>query len=250
MHTIKDAKTHQPPHSHKIQIIKHLFVLMMRFSIAHLHQRIRRSTNKQRVLSFFPRENQTSNAPPHENNRTVTHEPSVSEENISKDIEASIEEFAIGNNMIEKIHPSQQFPLSHHSVLMSTKQAKADDTVMVAWSFDCQEQFNVSKGTVKNVRGRAGKGKISLEYFGIHGHKQGKSFIGFLPPQSNVRVYHLVWKNGEGNYDISQAASDPALNDPSMAYNNTTADMDFEPIPTQRNISPEYASCVSPYFEE
>ena len=150
--------------------------------------------------------------------------------------------------MIEKIHPSQEFPLSHQPILMSTKQAKADDTVMVAWSFDCQEQLNVSKGTVKNVRGRAGKGKISLEYFGIHGHKQGKSFSGFLPPQSNVRVYHLVWKNGEGNYDLSQATSDPELNDPSMAYNHTTADMDFEPIPTQRNISPEYASCVVAIF--
>ena len=98
------------------------------------------------------------------------------------------------------------------------------------------------------MRGRAGKGKISLEYFGIHGHKQGKSFSGFLPPQSNVRVYHLVWKNGEGNYDLSQAASDPALNDSSMAYNHTTADMNFEPIPTQRNISPEYASCVVAIF--
>ena len=63
-----------------------------------------------------------------------------------------------------------------------------------------------------------------------------------------MRVYHLVWKNGEGIYDLSQATNDPALNDPSMAYNHTTADMDFEPIPTQRNISPEYASCVVAIF--
>ena len=56
----------------------------------------------------------------------------------------------------------------------------------VAWSFDRQDEVNVSLGKVSSVYRRKGTWKLNISYVGIVGHKVGEEFIGTLPPHENI----------------------------------------------------------------
>ena len=132
------------------------------------------------------------------------------------------------------------------SIWNTAKRAKVGDTCTVAWCFDCQTALNISTGTVKTVRSRGGSGKVTLDYKVIKGHNVGASFTGFLPPQPNVRVFLVLWDR-DLNEDIGRNHEEDHA---APVHEHTETDLDLDPIPTQRTISPEFVPCVVAIFRD
>ena len=153
---------------------------------------------------------------------------------------------ATGNiveQLLSDISPTRDFPIPAESVWYQAKAAKKGDEVIVAWTFDRQSKLNVSIGTVKQKTSRGKHGKVQVEYVGLQGHSQGQSFYGVLPPHENVRVYKLLWTDREfteGTAEIEQTT----------AVNHTEKDLDLEPLPTMRTISPEFVPGVVTIFRD
>ena len=107
---------------------------------------------------------------------------------------------------------------------------------------------------VDSVKTRAGIRKIAIDYQGIKGHLVQEAFVGTLPPQPNVRIYRIVWMDGQvgpeaqGNPGDSPTTnqSDPLI--PSVT--NTECDLDLEPIPTVKSIGSEFVPCVIAVYRE
>ena len=164
----------------------------------------------------------------------------------------SVIEVAKEAEMIEKlnksINPTEQFPMAPDTIWDSSKTAKQGDSCLMAWCFSDSSQLNISKGVVKSVKKRAGIGRMSLQYEGIEGYKCGEQFRGFIPPNSNVRVYSIQWlhrKDSKSRIDVD-AKGIPS----NQGFSHTEADLDFDPMPTMRTVSAEFVPCVVSIYRD
>ena len=96
-------------------------------------------------------------------------------------------------NIIGAIKPETEFPITSNDIIQSLSHIKNGATCTIAWTFDRQTKINISEGVVTKTNRRANKKKITLRYRGIKGHHASEYFDGFLPPQENVRIFHLRW---------------------------------------------------------
>ena len=120
--------------------------------------------------------------------------------------------------------------------------AKVGDSCIVAWSFDQTPRLNISSGVVQATQKRGTKRKLAIKYTGIHGYKVEESFSGHIPPQSNVRIYKLIWDSG--NIESSTAAPTQTI------CISTDSDLDHELMPTLRTVSPEFIPCAVAIYRE
>ena len=144
--------------------------------------------------------------------------------------------------MCQEIDPAVHFPIPPDEVSRLSHNAKPGDRCLVAWSFDCTPILNVSSGTVKTSRKVRNVRKLALSYEGIIGHNIGEVFDGHIPPHSNVRIFRLLWEPR-----VQQNS------EPSKTYSrrqHTEDDLDREPMPTLRTVSPEYIPCVVAIYRD
>ena len=146
------------------------------------------------------------------------------------------------------INPAIQFPIPPDEVCEISQDAKPGDKFTIAWSFDCTSNLNVSRGTVRSVQRRAHKRKLRIEYEGIQGHQVGKIFTGHIPPHVNVRIFKITWDT-KANENLHEKRSSTPNMKMGPTY-HTEADLDLEPMPTLRSISPEFVPCVVAIYRD
>ena len=77
---------------------------------------------------------------------------------------------AIVQRWAGSIDPAFSFPVATDMLWERSKNARPKEECLLAWSFDNQALLNISHGTVKSIKKRAGVGKLSMSYEGIVGH--------------------------------------------------------------------------------
>ena len=158
-------------------------------------------------------------------------------------------------SLIQSTTPISQFPLSSELVWSKSSTIKAGTMCTVAWTFARQVTLNISLGKVTRVSKRGSKniGKIFLKYQGVHGHKAGEEFNGFLPAQQDVRIYKILWHCAPPPIDeIEPIPSDEVDYRRSIGAdsNEAEADVDHLPIPTTRIFSADFIPSVVAIYRD
>ena len=158
---------------------------------------------------------------------------------------------------------NQDFPILASEIRSWSEHIRKGAMCSVAWSFDRQDEVNVSLGKVSSVYRRKGTWKLNISYVGIVGHKVGEEFIGTLPPHENVRTHRIIWhapapdckstnfnNQSEGQEEsvmMGQSAEQQKLK---SKEGWTSKDLDYDPIPTSRVIKPEMMPAVVSSYRE
>ena len=145
------------------------------------------------------------------------------------------------------IDPRYNFPLTAEGISNAINKAKAGDICDLTWGFDCQDTLSVSRGTVSSANHRSGRTKLSMEYSGVQGHKVNNTFKGFLPPQTNVRVYKIQWVKRQIPMDHSERSK---TNVSQTVTKYTEEDLDLTPMPKLRAIYADFAPCVIAIYRD
>ena len=146
-------------------------------------------------------------------------------------------------NIIGAIKPETDFPITSNDIIQSLSHIKNGATCTIAWTFDRQTKINISEGVVTKTNRRANKKMITLRCRGIKGHHASEYFDGFLPPQENVRIFHLRWHITPPELDESDEQSHEDTTFNSLGFNVSDwkgDDVDHLPIPTAKTISPDF----------
>ena len=139
-----------------------------------------------------------------------------------------------------------QFPIPGDEIWKQSKQIKAGTKCTIVWTFDRNDEINVSIGKVTRTHSkRGGLGKSSMLYQGVRGYSVGDEFKGTLPPQEAVRVYRILWHQAPPSIDET-VRRDSFMENHQLAEHLTCGNegIDHLPIPTMRTVSPEFIPCV------
>ena len=160
--------------------------------------------------------------------------------------EIDLHQICAAISALQAVNPHVQFPHTHDELVNIVAHAKRGNICTIAWTFDCQDTLNISRGEAISTNRRGDKMKLSLDYVGIQGHKMNEKFKGFLPPQPNVRVYKVYWEQPH------TSSTAPSIQAPvqQTATRHTDEDLDFAPMPTLRTIDPEFAACVIAIYRD
>ena len=150
--------------------------------------------------------------------------------------------------MLRTIDPKTQFPISSEELQKMARTARVGDECLVAWNFDCSSSANISRGTVKERRKQKNTCKLTMEYRGIHGYKPGEKFEGHIPPHSSVRVYKVHWDKEP--VIPKDATTESAQENCRPTFQHTEDDLDLEPMPTLRTVSPEFIPSVIAIYRD